>query len=375
MNLSDEELYFSLALHFVPGIGSALFKTLLSYHGSAQNVFLSKTQSLAKTPGIGETLAQRISRFFKEEKKALDKEWAYIQRNNIKVLPYHSPDYPGKLKSINVAPSMLFYNGATSINSFTRIVGIVGTRKATPYGLHVTKKIVEDLKAYHVCIASGLAYGIDIAAHRAALELDVPTVAVVAHGLDRIYPSSHAPVAKRMIQNGGILTEYPSGVKPEKENFPVRNRIVAGMCDAIIVVEAAESGGALITADFANAFKRDVFAVPGRITDHYSKGTNHLISSGQAFIYTSTDELVKKLGWDQQNNISLNPKTIQTNLLPELTGLEQEIYNAIRETDKIHIDQLRDLTDLPLSRLIPLLTELEIKGVVLGLPGKLYQAL
>ncbi|MFN3950900.1 MAG: DNA-processing protein DprA [Thermaurantimonas sp.] len=375
MTLSKEELYCSLALNLVPGIGPGLFKTLLSYHRSAEAIFSSKAEILSKTPGIGTTLAHRILSFYKEERKIIDKEWAFIEKNNIYVLPYHSPEYPQKLKSINVAPSLLFYKGATPVNAFTRTVAVVGTRKATPYGLHVTKKIVEEMKAYHVCIVSGLAYGIDVAAHKAALELEVPTLAVVAHGLDRIYPSTHAPIARRMTEMGGILTEYPSGVKPDRENFPLRNRIVAGICDVIIVVEAAESGGALITADFASSFNREVFAVPGRITDLYSNGTNHLIRLEKAFMYTSAEDVVKKVGWDHPLNSSHKPRMVQINLLPDLTDIEQEVYQAIKEREKIHIDQLRDITDLPLSRLIPILTELEIKGVVLGLPGKIYQAL
>lgn len=375
MTLSKEELYCSLALHLVPGIGPSLFKTLLSYHRSAETIFSLKSGILSKTPGIGETLAHRITRFFQEEKRMIDKEWAFIEKNNICILPYHSPEYPQKLRPISAAPSLLFYKGATPLNAFTRMVAVVGTRKATPYGLLVTKKIVDELKAYNVCIVSGLAYGIDIAAHKAALELEVPTVAVVAHGIDRIYPSTHAPIAKRMTEKGGILTEYPSGVKPDKENFPLRNRIVAGMCDVTIVVEAAQAGGALITADFASSFKREVFAVPGRITDLYSIGTNNLISSGRAFMYTNAEDLTKRLGWDHHPNPSSTPKIIQTNLLPDLTELEQGVYKVIKERDKIHVDQLRDITDLPLSQLIPLLTEMEIKGAVLGLPGKLYQAL
>lgn len=375
MSLSEDELYFSLALYLVPGIGPGLTRALLSYHRSAVNIFSSKADTLARTPGIGLTLAHRILRFVEEEKKLIDHEWEFIKKNHVRVLPIHSSEYPQKLKSLSAAPSMLFYKGSENLNNYPRMVAIVGTRKATAYGINMTKRIIEELKPHHVCIVSGLAYGIDIAAHKAAIELDVPTVAVVAHGLDRIYPSSHATIARRMTDNGGILTEYSSGIKPDKENFPVRNRIVAGICDATIVVEAAKSGGALITAEFASSFKREVFAIPGRITDPYSEGTNHLIVSGQAFMYTSADDVVKKLGWSTSSNKTSSVKMIQTNLLPDLTDAEQSVYQIIKEKDKIHIDQLRDLMDMPLSRLLPLLTEMEIKGAVIGLPGKLYQAL
>lgn len=373
MRLSEEELYHFLALQLVPGIGVSLTKALISYHKSAVDIFRTSVKDLARTPGIGETLAQRIKHFIREEQKTIDQEWDFLQKNRIRILPFYSSDFPNKLKSISASPSMLFFKGNLDLNSF-RMIAIVGTRKATTYGMAVTKKIVEDLKPYNVCIVSGLAYGIDIAAHKAALEAQMPTVAVVAHGLDRIYPPSHASIAKRMTEYGGIISEYFRGVKPDKENFPVRNRIVAGMSDAIIVVEAAESGGALITADFALNYKRDVFAVPGRIGDTYSEGANALIASGKAHIYTRVDDLLKKLHWDEDGRHE-RVKVVQTNLFPEFTAAEERILDIVRKADKIHIDLLRDAADMPVSQLIPLLTELEIKGAIIGLPGKLYQAL
>ncbi|MFN4299284.1 MAG: DNA-processing protein DprA [Thermaurantimonas sp.] len=373
MTLSEEELYHFLALQLVPGIGNTLSKTLISYHKTAVGIFKASVKNLARTPGIGETLANRIKEFIQVERKTIDKEWEFLQKNSIRVLPFYSSEFPEKLKALSVSPAILFVKGNIHLNNH-RMVAIVGTRKATAYGVNVTKKIVEDLKPFNVCIVSGLAYGIDIAAHKAALEAEIPTVAVVAHGLDRIYPPSHTAVANRMAENGGIVSEYFRGVKPDKENFPVRNRIVAGMSDVIIVVEAAETGGALITADFARNFKRDVFAVPGRIGDTYSEGANALINSGKAYMYTKVDDLLQKLQWDEHGQQE-RVRVVQTNLFPELTEVEQRLFDIVRKADKIHIEQLRDAADLPISQLIPILTELEIKGAIIGLPGKMYQAL
>ncbi|GCD77084.1 DNA processing protein DprA [Thermaurantimonas aggregans] len=373
MTLSEEELYHFLALQLVPGIGNTLSKTLISYHKTAVGIFKTSSKDLARTPGIGETLAKRIKEFIQVEKKTIDREWEFLQKNSIRLLPFYASEFPEKLRAVSASPAMLFVKGNVNLNAH-RMVAIVGTRKATAYGVNVTRKIVEDLKPYNVCIVSGLAYGIDIAAHKSALDSEMTTVAVVAHGLDRIYPPSHTAVANRMIEKGGIVSEYFRGVKPDKENFPVRNRIVAGMSDAIIVVEAAESGGALITADFARNFKRDVFAVPGRIGDTYSEGSNALINSGKAYMYTKVDDLLQKLQWDEHSGQG-KVKVVQTSLFPELSEVEQRLFDILRQVDKMHIDQLRDAADMPISQLIPILTELEIKGAIIGLPGKMYQVL
>lgn len=373
MSLSDDELYHLLALQMVPGIGPALAKSLIAYHQNAVSVFQASVKALAKTPGIGDILAHRIKEFYKDEKNSIDREWEFIQKNSIRILPYYSPNFPDKLKTLPSFPSILFVKGNINLNTY-RTIAIVGTRKATAYGISVTKKIVEELSPHKVCIVSGLAYGIDVTAHKAALEAEMPTVAVVAHGLERIYPPAHLSIAKKMTMQGGIVSEFFSHVLPDKENFPLRNRIVAGLSDATIVVEAAVSGGALITAEFAMKYHRDVFAVPGRLGDTYSEGTNALIQKGEAHIFTKIDDLLKKLGWDEGATAQV-PKVVQPHLFPDLSETEEHVMELIKQTEKIHIDQLRDASNIPLSQLIPILTQLEIKGAIIGLPGKIYQTL
>lgn len=370
---TDDELFYFLALHMIPGIGPALAKTLISYHHTARQVFQTKISALSTTPGIGRVLAERIQNFLKDHGRQVEKEYNYLKKNNIQILAFYSPDFPSRLKNIPSSPSILFYKGNINLNDF-HLVAIVGTRKATPYGSLVTKKIVEDLKKYNVCIVSGLAYGIDVIAHKAALEHGIPTLAVLAHGLDRIYPPLHTPVAKEISASGGLLTEYFQGSKPDKENFPVRNRIVAGMCEAVIVVEAADSGGALITADFARSYRREVFAVPGRLGDVYSEGTNQLIKQGEAHLFTDADDLANMLHWHLPGR-EQRPKIIQADLFPHLTDAEAEIYQLLKSTEKVHIDQIMMQTDLPLSKLLSMLTEMELKGAIISLPGKVFQAL
>ncbi len=259
----------------------------------------------------------------------------------------------------------LYYQGNASLDQ-QKVIAIVGTRKATGYGRDFCRSLMQDLQAEGCLVLSGLAYGIDLYAHRAALDMGLPTVAVLGHGLDRIYPRAHYAISREMLANGGLLTENISGTGPERQHFPMRNRIVAGLCDACIVVESAVKGGAIITADLANGYNRDVLALPGRINDPYSAGCNYLVKNHKAAIIENAGDLRKMLGWDSQRS----SKVVQRQIFDEITGMEREVVNLIYHASRIGIDDLFIQSHIPMSELSLLLLDLECKGIVRALPGK-----
>ena len=272
-------LLYQIGLTLLPGVGDVLGKKLVAYCGGVEEVFRQSRKSLEKIPGIGVKLVDSIV-----NQKVLfraEEEIRFIEKYNITPLFYLDKKYPARLKNCDDGPIMLFFKGNADMN-VARVVSMVGTRKATDYGKSVCEKIIEDLKAYGILVISGLAYGIDTCAHRAALEQNLMTVAVLGHGLDMIYPYLNRHLAEKMVDQGGLLTEFMSKTKPDRENFPRRNRIIAGLADATIVIEAAKTGGALITAEIANSYSRDVFSVPGRIGDPWSEGCNSLIKTNKA---------------------------------------------------------------------------------------------
>src|SRR5258707_2468416 len=283
-----------LALHFISGIGDQLVKQLVNYCGSADQVFKTPKGKLLKIPGIGPVTAEsiRTGSSFQRAEKELKK----AEKEDTEILFYTDKNYPERLKSIEDAPSLLYYKGTVILNQ-AKFVGIVGTRQATEYGKEMVSKIIEELKPHHAVIVIGLAYGIDIQAPKQALKSNLQTVAVMGSGMDVIYPSAHKETAKKMVSHGALLTENHFGTKPDAHNFPARNRIIAGMCDALIVVEAADKGGALITAEIANTYNRDVFAVPGSLGQTYSEGCNKLIRNNKATIYTSIKDLEYLMDW------------------------------------------------------------------------------
>jgi DNA processing protein len=287
-------LLYEIALSQVPGIGPIKAKNLIRYCGSAEAVFTEKKSRLLKIPEIGEAVIKAIAEhnLFERAEQELD----YIARNDIRALYYQNPDFPRRLLHCPDHPLLLFAKGNVDFD-FQYVLSIVGTRKATPYGKRITAELVEFLKPYPVLIVSGLAYGIDIAAHRACIKNEMPTVGVVAHGVDQIYPREHENIARRMFDNGGILTEFMTKTKPDRENFPKRNRIVAGVADVTIVVESQEQGGALITGKLAADYNRDVFAVPGRIGDPFSMGCLKLIEQNGAAVYAGPEHFVNLMGW------------------------------------------------------------------------------
>lgn len=362
MSLLDE-----IALTFIPGVGDVTARTLLHHFGSAEEIFRSKKNLLKAVPGIGEKIADGIVK--KDYMKRAEEELCFVEKYRINVLSYTSDNYPERLKNCCDAPILLYYKGKADLNS-TRIISIVGTRKATSYGRELTQRLIEDLRQHQVIVVSGLAYGIDGIAHKACIKEEIPTVGVIGHGLDRIYPAQHRAIAECMLDKGGLLTEFPSGTKPDRENFPRRNRIVAGIADATVIVEASIKGGALITAELANSYNRDVFAYPGDVSKEYSAGCNHLIKTNRANLITGVKDIEYLLGWTREENKSTS---VQVSLKLDLSADEQKVTDLLTENGTLSVDALAIQTGMPVSKLAIVILGLEMQGIVTGLPGKIYR--
>lgn len=371
MNLNT--LKYKIGITLINGIGNNLAKNLIAYLGNEEAVFKEKEKALSKVPGIGPLLAQQIVSQQQVLQRA-EEEIEFIVKNNIQYYYFTDKNYPFRLKECYDAPLILYAKCSQNLNT-AKFLGIVGTRNATEYGKGVCKRFINELSAVkNLIIVSGLAYGIDICAHKAALDAGVPTIGVVAHGLDRIYPQSHRPVAVKMLQHGGLVTEYLSKTNPDRQNFVQRNRIIAGLSDALVVVESAVKGGALITADLANDYNRDVFAFPGRVDDESSMGCNNLIRTNRASLIDSTSDFMKTMGWE--NNQAGKQQIHQPELFIELTEDEQLIYTVVRKHPTgIQVNQLAVEVALPFSKLTAILLQMEFKGLVKCLPGGIYKAL
>jgi len=362
-----EDLIYKIALTLIPGVGSVNGKSLVAYCGGVQAVFMEKRRALLKIPGIGEQTVNALvnhNAFGRAEE-----EMAFIEKNNIKPLFYLEKDYPVRLKQCYDSPLLLYYKGEADLNA-PKVVAMVGTRKATEYGRDMCRKIIDGLQAHGALIVSGLAYGIDTWSHKAALDSNLPTVGVLGHGLDRVYPYANRSLAEKMMESGGLLCEYMSNTLPDRENFPMRNRIIAGMCDATVVVEAGESGGALITADIANSYNRDVFAVPGRIGDPHSEGCNKLIKINKAVLIQSAADISYLLNWDE---VKLPKTNIQRQLFVTLTAEEEIIINVLKEKGDLDVDTLLLETKLLPSKAASILLNMEFEGIIRCLPGKVYR--
>lgn len=365
----DTDIRHLIALSMLKGIGPILAKNLVGYLGSPHAVFVEKRQNLEKIPGIGEGLAHAII----SQKDVLiraDQELNSIHKHGWQVYGYTEKEYPYRLKECIDAPVVLYVRGNIDLNK-RRFVAFVGTRNITDYGRSTCETLIDDLSQLipEVVIVSGLAYGVDITAHKSALKQHIPTIGVVAHGLDRVYPSAHTSIAAKMITDGAIVTEYPIGTEPDKPNFVQRNRIIAGLCDAVVIVESASRGGALLTADAANQYNREVFAVPGRIGDIRSAGCNDLIRSNKAALIESASDLLEAMSWESKRNSS---QTIQPHLF-SLTEEEQAVIALLRQHDTLQINQLTIKLKKPVEKLFPLLIELEFKGYIRCLPGSVYK--
>lgn len=370
--MNEEELKLRIALHLLPGIGPVSARALISYCGSIENIFLKKKAQLEKIPGIGAERARLIQK--KDLFEKAEEEIRFMKKQGINSLFYLDNDYPFRLKNCDDAPLMLFYKGNISFNK-DRMIAVVGTRFITPYGREMTEKLITELIQYDVVIVSGLAYGIDVQAHKVAIQNNIPTIGVVAHGLDRIYPAENKDTANKMILNGAIISEYPSKTNPDRENFPARNRIVAGMCDAVVVIESAIKGGALITADLANDYNRDVFALPGRVTDHYSKGCHQLIRNNKAMLFESALHIAEIMNWNG-NKQSIKRKTQnQLNLFISLNEDEKKLIEILRIGGQVGIDTIAASAEIPVSKVSAFLLKLEFSGILRSLPGKMYELL
>lgn len=357
---------YKIGLSLIPKIGAVSAKKLIAYCGSAEAVFKEKEKFLLKIPGIGKAMSKEVI-----NQSIIDRaleEKLFIEEKKITPLFFLDEAYPKRLKHCVDSPVMLYYKGNADLNN-RKTIAIVGTRNATDYGKQTCQDLVRGIVKHNPLIVSGLAYGIDVAAHKAALDNSLKTVGVLAHGLDRIYPPLHKDIAKKMVSNGGLLTEFMQKTTPDRENFPKRNRIVAGMVDAVIVIESGVKGGALITADIANSYNRDVFAIPGKINDAFSKGCNFLIKTHRAALLEKPADLEYIMGWETSPE---NKKPKQRELFIELNEEETKIVDILKKEENLGIDTLCLKAAMPMSKVSPVLLSLEFEGIVKSLPGKRY---
>ena len=364
------DLLYKIGISLIPGIGDVNAKKIIAYCGGVEAVFKENKKALLKIPGVGLTLAESIVK--NDVLSRAEKEINFIEKFKITPLFYLDKGYPERLKHCSDSPVMLYYKGNAEFN-VPKVVGIVGTRNATDYGKEICRFIIEGLSQYNVQIISGLAYGIDVHAHKIALDFGLDTIGVLGHSLDKLYPAVHRSTAEKMINQGGLLSDFMSETKFNPENFPKRNRIVAGMCDAVIVIEASKKGGALITADIANTYNRDVFAVPGRIGDVYSEGCNNLIKSNKAALVCSAKDIIYIMGWEEQKN--KNPENVQKKLFIEFTENEKLVVDLLNGSGSLSVDMISLNVNLPSSKVASVLLNLEFMGIIKCLPGKMYRLL
>lgn len=369
--MGESELQYRIAIELIPKVGSITAKRLIAYCGSAEAVFRQSKKALLKIPGVGETIAAEVVN--QNVLHLAEKEIEFIERYKIKALYFTDPEYPERLRQCEDGPVMLYVKTHSSINfNSDKIISIVGTRKATAYGKQVCEAIVNGLaaKGHNPIIVSGLAYGIDIVAHKSALKNNLQTVAVLGHGLDAIYPVAHRTVAKDMLEQGALITDFISGTPFDPNNFLRRNRIIAGISDATIVVESALEGGALVTADIANSYNRDVFAVPGNVTSTYSTGCNMLIKQNKAALVESADDIEFLLGWSSTSKTQ-TVKQYAINF-DHFTNEEKKIINFLKGKGEETVDLIALGTGLPVSTVLSSLLNLEFSGVVSSKPGKVF---
>jgi len=358
----SDDLQYVLALQKVEGVGDIVAKKLINHCGSAREVFNSKSQHLKSIDGVGDVLIKNLKDKTVHEKA--EQELKFIEAEKIDFCYYQNENYPDRLKHCITAGNLDFSN--------RKMISIVGTRQITSYGTEFCKKLIEDLAVFNPIIVSGFAYGVDIIAHQAAMDNNLQTIGVLAHGLNQIYPKTHKKYVAKMEQNGGFLTEFWSNSNPDKENFVRRNRIVAGMSEATIVIESAEKGGSLITANIANDYSRDVFAVPGRTTDKFSQGCNDLIKTQRANLMTSAADLIYNLNWELESKPT---KSVQKQLFVSLDNDEQKIYDYLQKNGKQLLDVIALDCDFPIFKISSILLNMELKGVIRPLPGKLFEAI
>ncbi|MDO4755267.1 MAG: DNA-processing protein DprA [Parabacteroides sp.] len=368
--MTDKQIY-QIGLTMINGVGDILARQLLQSIGDAEAIFTEKQVLLEKIPGIGNKLAAEIKH--PDVLKRAEKEMRFIEKNQISYYFFTDTSYPARLKECPDAPILFYFKGNTNLNN-QRIISVVGTRTPTEYGKELVQSLLQDLSVQipDVMIVSGLAYGIDICAHQQALKNHLPTVAVLAHGLDRIYPSCHRNTAIQMLEQGGLLTDFPSGTNPDRPNFLCRNRIIAGLSDCTIVIESAEKGGSLVTADIAFSYGRDVYCFPGRVNDRCSKGCNELIRKNKAGLITSADDLLSALCWD----VSTQPIQTELSFTEEEESNEQHpILQLLKKQESMHINQLASHLRMSIQQISTLLFDLEMEGKIKSMPGNMYKRL
>ncbi len=360
----EEEIYYGLALASIPGIGHIYAKTLLSYNGSFRQIFHSKGSKLLKTPGMGKELIRRILDFSDFDK--VEAELKYMQEHHISPLFYNQPEFPQRLLHFNDSPFLIFSKGNAGLNA-TRTIGIVGTRTPSHAGVKWVNDLIADLKDSGIAIISGYAYGIDIAAHRASVREGLETIAVLAGGLDNIYPALHRKYVEEVCHQGSIITESFSSVLPDKQRFPMRNRIIAALSDGLIVVESGAKGGSIITAEFAFSYNKNLMAVPGKPGDLMSKGCNGLIKAQKAAMVEDSTDVLHEMGWDMGNKS--DGRAVQAELFRDLSDKEQSLINYLLERGEVSVDEIIKKLEIRNSELASMILSLTLDGLIIQLPG------
>jgi len=365
--MTENKLLSILKLQATPLVGDVTAKRLIKHCGSAEAIFKEKTTALNKIEGIGAVIVNNLRN--KKYHQLAAKELEYIQKNNIAYWYFEDAAYPERLKQCLDGPILIFRSGNIDINN-KKIISLVGTRQISSYGMSFCEQFIEEIAVLNPIIVSGFAYGVDITAQKAAIKNGLQTIGCLAHGLNQIYPKSHKRYCEQVEQNGGFITDFWSTSQPERENFLKRNRIIAGLSEATIVIESAAKGGSLVTADIANSYHKEVFAVPGRATDTYSLGCNNLIKSQKAHLLTSAADLIYMLDWNIEPT---KEKVIQKQLFVELNNTEQVIYDFLKVNGKEWLDRISIQCKIPVHKAATILLTMELKGVVRPLPGKLFE--
>jgi DNA processing protein len=366
--MTEPSLVQKIALGMIPGVGDITARKLVSYVGSIEALFCESFRTLKQIPGIGENIAGNIAR--KEYLSLAEKEAEYVGKHDIRVFFYMDEDYPFRLRQCDDAPVTFYFKGDADLNA-SHILSVVGTRNATQRGREACQKIISGLSQHFpsLIIVSGLAYGIDVAAHKAALANDIPTIGVLGHGLKTIYPSVHSSVARSMLRKGGLLTDFTSDQPPDRNNFIKRNRIIAGLSDATLIVESGIKGGALITADIASSYSRDIMALPGRVEDEWSAGCNALIKYNKAALVEGADDIEFLLGWKPSETAG----PVQKVLFGEMTDNEKKIFEALKMNGGLSVDQIAVMLSFPVYKLSAILLQMELSGLIVPCPGNIYR--
>lgn len=365
--MSEQELIYLLALQKVPNIGDISAKKLLRKLGSAEAIFKSTKKELMLIEGFGSLKIKSLHDASHLEEA--ERELQFMKKEEIEVSYFEDKNYPTYLKHCIDSPILLFQKGNIDLKH-KKIISIVGTRKATNHGIAFCEQLIEELAPLNPVIVSGFAYGVDICAHKAAIANNLQTIGCLAHGLDQIYPKVHAKYQAEVLNHGGFMTDFWSGSFFDRKNFIKRNRIIAGMSEATIVIESADKGGSLVTADIANSYDREVFAVPGRVSDQLSRGCNNLIKTQQARLLSSAADLVYVLNWDIENKAKKQPQ-----LFVELSPQEELVLESLQKSGKSEMDVIAIACKMPTFKLNPILLSLELKGLVRPLPGKQFEVI